>query len=167
MDKAVHHRNFGDASVGFCGSGFQNLRSSAVNTTMNLHGIHHIAIICSDYARSKQFYVEVLGLKVIREVYREARNSFKLDLAIGDTYVIEVFSFPNPPPRVSGPEACGLRHLAVQVPDVAVAKLEVEARGIPVEPIRIDEFTGCRFTFFRDPDGLPLEIYEQPGSSLN
>lgn len=132
---------------------------------MHIDGIHHIAIICSDYVRSKHFYVEVLGLKVLREVYREARNSYKLDLAIGDTYVIELFSFPAPPLRVTGPEACGLRHLAFRVPDVAVTKLELEAKGIQVEAIRIDEWTGCRFTFFRDPDGLPLEIYEQGQSS--
>ena len=132
---------------------------------MQLNGIHHIAIICSDYPRSKQFYVDILGLTVIREVYREPRNSYKLDLAIGDTYVIELFSFPEPPRRVTGPEACGLRHLAFRVSDVAATKLELEANGVTVEAIRIDECTGAKFTFFRDPDGLPLEIYQQPGPS--
>lgn len=122
--------------------------------------IHHIAIICSDYQRSKRFYTEVLGLRIIREVYREARDSYKLDLAIGDQYVIELFSFPQPPPRPSQPEACGLRHLAFAVSDVAGAKAALEAKGVAVEPIRVDEFTGRKFTFFADPDGLPLEVYE-------
>lgn len=122
--------------------------------------IHHIAIICSDYQRSKRFYTEVLGLRIIREVYREVRDSYKLDLAIGDQYVIELFSFPQPPPRPSQPEACGLRHLAFAVSDVAVAKAAIEAKGVVVEPIRVDEFTGRKFTFFADPDGLPLELYE-------
>lgn len=122
--------------------------------------VHHIAIICSDYQRSKTFYTQVLGLRIIREVYREQRRSYKLDLAINDHYVIELFSFPQPPPRPSGPEACGLRHLAFAVADVEAAKAALEAQGVEVETIRTDEFTGRRFTFFADPDGLPLELYE-------
>jgi glyoxylase I family protein len=123
--------------------------------------IHHVAIICSDYARSKRFYVEILGLEVVQEVYREARRSFKLDLKLGGTYQIELFSFPGPPKRVSGPEACGLRHLAFEVENVERAARELMAKGVEVEPIRVDEFTGKRFTFLRDPDDLPIEIYEQ------
>jgi glyoxylase I family protein len=123
--------------------------------------IHHVAIICSDYARSKRFYVEMLGLEVAQEIYREERRSFKLDLKLGGTYQIELFSFPNPPKRVSSPEACGLRHLAFEVENVERAARELTAKGVEVEPIRVDEFTGKRFTFLRDPDDLPIEIYEQ------
>ncbi len=123
--------------------------------------VHHIAIIASDYQKSKHFYTQVLDLQIIREVYREARDSYKLDLAIGTDYVIELFSFPNPPARPSRPEACGLRHLAFEVENVAEAKANIEAKGIEVEPIRIDEFTGKKFTFFADPDDLPIEIYER------
>ena len=130
-----------------------------MKSTPELQGIHHIAIICSDYDRSKKFYTEVLGLQIIREVYREARQSFKLDLAIGDQYVIELFSFPAPPPRPSTPESCGLRHLAFLVSNVEKAKEALESKGVIVEPVRTDEFTGKRFTFFADPDGLPLEFY--------
>lgn len=125
-----------------------------------LQTVHHIAIICSDYQRSKKFYTEILELTVIREVYREARQSYKLDLALNGEYIIELFSFPNPPPRPSQPESCGLRHLAFSVVDVAAAKAKLEQKGITVEPIRIDEFTGKQFTFFADPDGLPIEVYE-------
>lgn len=124
-------------------------------------GIHHIAIICSDYQRSKAFYTETLGLKIIREVYRKERQSFKLDLALGDQYVIELFSFPHPPARPSGPEACGLRHLAFAVPDVQAAVANLQLQGIVAEPVRTDEHTGRQFTFFTDPDGLPLELYQQ------
>ncbi len=123
--------------------------------------VHHIAIIASNYEKSKHFYTQVLDLQIVREVYREARDSYKLDLAIGNNYVIELFSFPNPPARPSRPEACGLRHLAFEVENVAEAKANLEAKGIEVEPIRIDEFTGKKFTFFADPDDLPIEIYEQ------
>jgi glyoxylase I family protein len=123
--------------------------------------VHHIAIIASNYEKSRHFYTQVLGLQVIREVYREARDSYKLDLAIGNHYVIELFSFPNPPARPSRPESCGLRHLAFEVEDVAQAKQNLEAKGIEVEDIRIDEFTGKKFTFFADPDDLPIEFYEQ------
>ncbi|MFH4528782.1 SMU1112c/YaeR family gloxylase I-like metalloprotein [Vibrio diabolicus] len=115
------------------------------------NAIHHVAIICSDYPRSKRFYTEVLGLTVIAENYREARDSYKLDLALPDGSQVELFSFP---------EAQGLRHLAFQVDDVEYVKEYLEAREIEVEPIRIDEFTGKAFTFFKDPDGLPLEVYQ-------
>ncbi|MCP9757433.1 VOC family protein [Lacihabitans sp. CCS-44] len=121
---------------------------------------HHIAIICSDYQKSKDFYVNKLGLEILAEVYRKERDSYKLDLALNGDYIIELFSFPNPPARTSRPEACGLRHLAFEVNDVEKAKYALEAKGIISEPIRIDEFTGKKFTFFEDPDGLPLEIYE-------
>ncbi|MEL7286899.1 MAG: VOC family protein [Pseudomonadota bacterium] len=123
--------------------------------------IHHVAIICSDYPRSKHFYTEVLGLKVIAENYREARDSYKLDLALPDGSQVELFSFPGAPERPSFPEAQGLRHLAFLVDDVEQVKAYLESNDIEVEPIRIDEFTGKAFTFFQDPDGLPLEIYQK------
>jgi glyoxylase I family protein len=123
--------------------------------------IHHIAIICSDYARSKRFYVETLGLEIVREVYREERRSFKLDLKLGELYQIELFSFPNPPERGSSPESCGLRHIAFEVDNLGGAVKELVAKGIEVEPIRVDEHTNKRYTFFRDPDKLPIEIYEK------
>jgi glyoxylase I family protein len=122
--------------------------------------IHHAAIICADYARSRRFYVETLGLTVVAEHFRAERNSYKLDLALPDGAQIELFSFPNAPPRPSWPEAQGLRHLAFAVDDVARCKAELESAGIAVEAIRIDEFTQRRFVFFADPDGLPLELYE-------
>lgn len=122
--------------------------------------IHHIAIICSDYAVSKKFYTEVLGLNIIREVYREERQSYKLDLAIGEHYVIELFSFPNPPKRPSRPESCGLRHLAFSVENVEEKRNELIQKGLVCEEIRIDEFTNKRFIFTSDPDDLPLEFYE-------
>jgi glyoxylase I family protein len=123
--------------------------------------IHHAAIICSDYQRSKKFYTEILGLRVVRENFRESRNSFKLDLELPDGSQIELFSFPNPPKRVSGPEAQGLRHLAFVVVSVSQFVEYLTAQGVASEPIRIDEYTNKKFTFFSDPDGLPLEIYEQ------
>ncbi|HHF3003782.1 SMU1112c/YaeR family gloxylase I-like metalloprotein [Vibrio diabolicus] len=123
--------------------------------------IHHVAIICSDYSRSKRFYTEVLGLKVIAENYREARDSYKLDLALPDGSQVELFSFPGAPERPSFPEAQGLRHLAFLVDDVEQVKAYLESNDVEVEPIRIDEFTGKAFTFFQDPDGLPLEIYQK------
>lgn len=122
--------------------------------------IHHIAIICSDYKISKKFYTEVLGLNMIREVYREERQSFKLDLAIGENYVIELFSFPNPPKRPSRPESCGLRHLAFSVDDVEEKRNELMQKGLDCEEIRVDEFTDKKFFFTSDPDDLPLEFYE-------
>ncbi|HBR12895.1 MAG TPA: VOC family protein [Chryseobacterium sp.] len=122
--------------------------------------IHHIAIICSNYEVSKKFYTEVLGLNIIREVYREERQSYKLDLAIGDHYIIELFSFPNPPKRPSRPESCGLRHLAFSVVDVQEKRNELILKGLDCEEIRIDEFTDKKFFFTTDPDNLPLEFYE-------
>ncbi|WP_345766182.1 VOC family protein [Chryseobacterium endophyticum] len=122
--------------------------------------IHHIAIICSDYHVSKKFYTEILGLNIIREVYREERRSYKLDLAIGAYYVIELFSFPDPPQRPSRPEACGLRHLAFSVENVNEKREELIRKGLSCEDIRIDEFTGKAFFFTQDPDDLPLEFYE-------
>ena len=125
-----------------------------------LKRIHHAAIICSDYPRSKAFYVDVLGLEMIAENYRQARDSYKLDLALPDGSQIELFSFPDAPKRPSYPEAQGLRHLAFCVDDVSVAKQKLEQQGVEVEPIRVDEFTGKQYTFFADPDGLPLELYQ-------
>ena len=127
---------------------------------MEFSGLHHVAIIASEYPRSKHFYTQVLGLPVVAEVYREARNSWKLDLRLADGVQLELFSFPAPPPRVSRPEACGLRHLALRVPDIEVAVHKLRQHEVAVEGIRIDEYTGKRFTFFADPDGLPLELYE-------
>ena len=127
---------------------------------MQFSRLHHVAIIASDYPRSKHFYTEVLGLPVIAEVYREARDSWKLDLRLADGMQIELFSFPAPPPRVSRPEACGLRHLALRVADIEEAVRHLQQHGVEVEAIRVDEYTGKRFTFFADPDGLPLELYE-------
>jgi glyoxylase I family protein len=127
---------------------------------INLIKVHHIAIICSNYERSKEFYTSVLGLEIIREVFREERQSYKLDLSLNGQYIIELFSFPDPPPRVSGPEACGLRHLSFSVPDLLGSIRLLEQKGVVPEPVRVDEYTGKKFTFFRDPDGLPVEIYE-------
>jgi len=122
--------------------------------------IHHVAIICSDYARSKHFYTEILGFEVIEETYREARGSYKLDLRVGPNQ-IELFSFPNPPARVSNPEACGLRHLAFEVEDVVAVLTYLRSLNVEAEDIRVDEITGKQFTFFRDPDNLPLEVYQR------
>lgn len=127
---------------------------------LNITGVHHVAIIASDYSVSKKFYTEVLGLAIIAENFRAQRNSYKLDLRVNDSVQIELFSFPKPPPRPSRPEACGLRHLAFVVADLDAAVAHLQAHAIPVEPIRVDEYTGQRFTFFADPDGLPLELYE-------
>ena len=126
-----------------------------------LNRVHHIAIICTDYERSKHFYTQVLGLKIVREVYREQRDSYKLDLAVAGQYQVELFSFPNPAPRPSRPEAAGLRHLAFEVDDIEEAVAYIKAAGIAVEPIRVDEFTDKRYTFFADPDGLPIEFVEK------
>ncbi|MFY8009948.1 MAG: VOC family protein [Flavobacterium sp.] len=122
--------------------------------------VHHIAIICSDYEVSKKFYTEVLGLHIIREVYREERQSYKLDLALNGEYIIELFSFSNPPKRVSQPEAVGLRHLAFEVEALETVIAHLSKYQIVAEPIRTDEFTGKRFTFISDPDALPIEFYE-------
>jgi glyoxylase I family protein len=126
-----------------------------------LNRVHHIAIICTDYERSKHFYTQVLGLKIVREVYREQRDSYKLDLEVAGLYQVELFSFPGPPPRPSRPEAAGLRHLAFEVDDIDEAVAHIEAAGIVVERIRVDEFTDKRYTFFADPDGLPIEFVEK------
>ena len=122
--------------------------------------IHHLAIICSDYQVSKKFYTEILGLQILREVYRSERDSYKLDLGIGDQYVIELFSFPNPPARPSRPESCGLRHLAFSVENIEEKRNEFTGKGLICEDIRIDEFTDRKFFFIQDPDDLPLEFYE-------
>ncbi|MBU2948309.1 VOC family protein [Zobellia uliginosa] len=128
---------------------------------MAFNKIHHIAIICSDYQKSKHFYVEILGLEILNEVFRKERQSYKLDLALNGKYIIELFSFPNPPQRPSRPEAQGLRHLAFEVDNVSEERERLIKKGVDVEPIRTDEFTGRKFTFFADPDDLPLELYEK------
>lgn len=127
---------------------------------MQLTRIHHVALICGDYPRSKAFYTEVLGLRVLAETWRPERQSHKLDLALPDGGQLELFSFPDRPPRPSYPEARGLRHLAFSVDDLDAAVAHLQAHGVAVEPIRVDELTGQRFTFFADPDDLPLELYE-------
>jgi glyoxylase I family protein len=127
---------------------------------MNIERLHHIAIICSDYERSKHFYTEILGFKIDSEVYRQERSSYKLDLSLNGQYLIELFSFPNPPQRPSRPEATGLRHIAFGVKDIEQSIEYLTSRRIIVEPIRIDEYTNKKFTFFNDPDNLPIEIYE-------
>ncbi|MEM9805152.1 MAG: VOC family protein [Cyanobacteria bacterium P01_D01_bin.56] len=126
---------------------------------MKIKAIHHVAIICSDYERSKHFYVNLLGATIIRETWREQRRSHKLDLHLGNAQ-IELFSFPDPPTRPTRPEACGLRHLALAVEDLNICIEYLQEQAIAVEPVRLDELTGKRFTFFQDPDGLPLELYE-------
>ncbi|WP_029511619.1 SMU1112c/YaeR family gloxylase I-like metalloprotein [Croceivirga radicis] len=125
-----------------------------------LKGIHHIAIICSDYKKSKHFYTKVLGFTIIKETFRKERNSYKLDLALNGSYCIELFSFPNPPKRPSRPEAQGLRHLAFSVSNLEACILRLKELNVSTEPIRVDEVTQKRFTFFEDPDHLPLELYE-------
>jgi glyoxylase I family protein len=127
---------------------------------LKIAGVHHVAIIGSDYETSRRFYSEILGLAIISESYRADRGSYKADLALPDGTQIELFSFPEPPPRASYPEACGLRHLAFAVHELDRAVAALESRGVPVEDVRIDELTRKRFTFFADPDGLPLELYE-------
>lgn len=122
--------------------------------------LHHIAIICSNYEVSKRFYTEILGLMPIRETFRSESNSYKLDLAFNGNYLIELFHFPFPPKRSSFPESTGLRHLAFEVDDIDLTICQLEAKGVKVEPVRYDSTTGKRFTFFKDPDELPLEIYE-------
>jgi glyoxylase I family protein len=125
-----------------------------------MKSLHHIAIIATDYAFSRDFYTRVLGLEIIREVYREGRDSWKCDLALNGTFVIELFSFPNPPPRPTRPEAAGLRHLAFSVSDIEVEMAKIQRFGIVVEPVRVDDYTGRRYTFFVDLDALPIELYE-------
>ncbi len=125
-----------------------------------LNGFHHVAIICSDYHRSKAFYTDILGFRIIDENYRKARQSYKCDLALSDGSQIELFSFPGSPSRPSRPEAQGLRHLAFRVSNLDDVVDALTLKSVPCEPIRVDEYTGKRFTFFQDPDGLPLELYE-------
>ncbi len=128
---------------------------------MIINKIHHIAIICSNYAVSKQFYTAVIGLEILNETYRAERDSYKLDLALNGNYVVELFSFPNPPKRPSRPEASGLRHLAFEVNNLTEVVFKMNSLNIDIEPIRIDEFTNKKFTFIADPDGLPIEFYEK------
>lgn len=123
--------------------------------------VHHISIICSDYERSKSFYTDILELEIIREIYRKERQSYKLDLALDGQYIIELFSFPSPPARLSRPEGAGLRHLAFEVDQLEPAIKKLQFHQVICEPIRIDETTGKRFTFFADPDDLPIELYEK------
>ena len=125
-----------------------------------IQSLHHIAIICSDYEKSKRFYTEILGFQVKNEVYREERKSFKLDLSLNGHYLIELFSFPNPPNRLSRPESTGLRHIAFGVNNIEESCLFLKDNQIDTEDIRIDEYTGRKFTFFSDPDNLPIELYE-------
>ncbi len=128
---------------------------------VSFHKIHHVAIIASDYKKSKEFYTEILGLKMIREVFRKERNSYKLDLEVNESCMIELFSFPNPPPRATYPEAAGLRHLAFEVDSVENTVGYLNSMQIKTEPVRIDECTGKKCTFFHDPDELPIELYEK------
>ena len=132
---------------------------------MTLKKIHHVAIICSDYARSKRFYTVVLGLRVLAENYRAARDSYKLDLALPDGGQVELFSFSKAPPRPSYPEAQGLRHLAFEVDDVHAWVERLNGLGVAVEPVRLDEYTDRHFVFFADPDALPIELYESKRSA--
>lgn len=127
---------------------------------MKIERLHHIAIICSDYEKSKQFYTEILGFRIDNEIYRAERNSYKLDLSLNGQYLIELFSFPNPPMRPTRPEATGLRHISFGVKNIETEIKFLNSKNITTEPIRIDEFTNRKFTFFNDPDSLPIEIYE-------
>ena len=128
---------------------------------IHLDSVHHVAVICSDYQVSKQFYTDVLGFQVISEVYRKERQSYKLDLKVSDDFQIELFSFPDSPARPSYPEAAGLRHIAFRTSDIDASVRALADKGVVTEPVRIDEFTGKRFTFFEDPDHLPIELYER------
>ncbi|MDO6438979.1 VOC family protein [Cyclobacterium sp. 1_MG-2023] len=134
---------------------FSNARS-----IVKIEKLHHIAIICSDYRKSKMFYTDILGFTIDKEIYREERQSYKLDLSLNGHYLIELFSFPNPPLRPSRPEARGLRHIAFGVRDLTATIAYLEAKDIPVEEVRVDEFTNKQFTFIADPDNLPIEFYE-------
>ncbi len=128
---------------------------------MEINKVHHIAVLCSNYRKSLEFYTKVLGLEVLGEHYRAERDSYKTDLALHGEFVIELFSFPNPPKRVTNPEAAGLRHLAFEVDDIEANLAELDKMGIPHEAPRSDPFTAKRFVFFSDPDGLPIEFYER------
>lgn len=127
---------------------------------MKINKIHHVAIICSDYEASKHFYIDILKFSIINETYRSDRDSYKLDLKVSDRDTLELFSFPSPPQRPSKPEACGLRHLAFEIDNIEENVDYLISQGVAVESIRVDEITGKKFTFFKDPDDLPLEIYE-------
>lgn len=141
---------------------FLNQRKLIENNTKNmLNRIHHTAILCSDYEKSKDFYTNILGLEIIEETYRQERQSYKLDLSLNGQYVIELFSFPDPPQRISRPEATGLRHIAFEVDDISIVIDALKKSNISAEPIRIDEITGKQFTFIYDPDNLPVELYEK------
>jgi glyoxylase I family protein len=122
--------------------------------------VHHVAVICSDYERSKRFYTETLGFAIRSETFRAERRSYKLDLDLGGGVALELFSFPEPPRRATQPEACGLRHLAFGTPAFEAVLRELGRRGVALEPVRTDAGTGQRFTFCADPDGLPIEVYE-------
>lgn len=126
---------------------------------MKLDQIHHVAIIVSDYPKSRSFYVDKLGFAVVRENYRPERDDWKLDLKLGDCE-LEIFGVKNPPERVTNPEARGLRHLAFRVENMDEAVAWLDGLGIETEPVRWDPYTNKRMTFFRDPDGLPLELHE-------
>lgn len=136
------------------------LYNKVVYCSMILNKVHHIAIIVSNYEVSKKFYTETLGFSILQENYRQERQSYKLDLGLNGDYLIELFSFPSPPERLSYPEACGLRHLAFEVDDIQSAKKELESRGVKTEDIRVDPYTSKKTLFFHDPGGLPLELYE-------
>ena len=128
---------------------------------IKINRMHHIAIICSDYERSKHFYTQVLGFQIEQEIYRKERDSFKLDLSLNGQYMIELFSFPKPPERLTRPESSGLRHLAFEVDDIEASIKELAKKGVEAEPVRVDDMTHKKFTFFFDPDDLPLELYER------
>ncbi|WP_245587322.1 SMU1112c/YaeR family gloxylase I-like metalloprotein [Comamonas composti] len=138
------------------------MRKKDYATGLMLERVHHIAIVCSDYQASRNFYTQVLGLHVLGEVYRAERGSFKLNLGLANGGQIELFSFPDPPPRASFPEACGLRHLAFAVTNLEASREWLELQQVKAEEIRVDPETGLRYMFFFDPDGLPLELYEEP-----
>lgn len=133
---------------------------SRAKSAIKIKDVHHIAIICSDYQKSLAFYQDVLGMSVVAEHYRAERDSYKTDLALNGSYLIELFSFPKPPRRVSNPEAAGLRHLAFAVEDIDAAVRTLDTKGVAHEAVRVDEYTSRRFVFFKDPDGLPIEFYE-------
>jgi glyoxylase I family protein len=136
-------------------------KAKGQSTISMLNRIHHTAILCSDYEKSKAFYTNILGLEIIRETYRKERQSYKLDLSLNGEYIIELFSFPDPPKRFSWPEATGMRHIAFEVDDLKAAVETLKKKDIPSEPIRVDEITGKQFTFIFDPDNLPIELYEK------
>ena len=127
---------------------------------IKIRRLHHIAIICTDYEKSKRFYIDILGFKIEQEIYRQERQSFKLDLSLNEVYLIELFSFPNPPSRQTRPEATGLRHLAFEVEKIENCIQILTDKNIKTEPLRIDEYTKKKFTFLNDPDNLPIELYE-------